>query len=168
MATPILTLIETELQTLLAGLRVANGYQLNWSPVNLEDRALEDYDNYNCFSCVYWQSEENHDNVNMVHAGAYSNKSTYTIESRVPLLSESVKPKFDARSRLYMAQEDIKRLFGNFQTLNSTYASNVQYLDSSIIDDTYQRGDRFTPIMLKTTIEVWYFQSRINPSIVVN
>lgn len=167
MANPIISLIEQEIETFLASLSVAGGYRLNWAPVNFEDRALENNTSYNCFACVYFQSEENHDDVNMVHASAYSNKALYTIECRVPLTSESTKPKFDARKRLYFAQEDIKKAFGTYSTINSVYASNVQYTGSSIIEDTLQKGDRFTPIMLKVDIDVWYFQDRIDPTIVV-
>jgi len=163
MADPIISLIEQEIETMLSGLTVAGGYRLNWAAVNYEDRALENNTDYDCFACVYFQGEENHDDVNMVHASAYSNKATYTIECRVQLTSESTKPKFDARKRLYLAQEDIKRAFGTYPSLNSVYASNVQYQGSEIIEDTLQTGDRFTPNMLEVTIDVWYFQDRINP-----
>ncbi len=165
MADPILSLIEQEIEAMLSGLSIATSYRLNWSPVNYEDRALEDAI-YNCFACVYFQAEENHDDVNMVHAGAYSNKALYYIDCRVPLLTESTKPKFDARKRLILAQEDIKKCFGKYPSLNSIYASNVQYKDSNIVDDTKHRGDRFTPIMLRVMIDVWYHQDRINPDII--
>ena len=166
MADPIISLIEQEIEALLEGLTVAGGYRLNWAPVNYEDRALENNSSYGCFACVYFKSEENHDDVNMVHASAYSNKATYTIECRVQLTSESTKPKFDARKRLYLAQEDIKKVFGTYPSLNSVYASNVQYVGSEIIEDTLRKGDRFTPIMLEVTIDVWYFQDRINPDVI--
>jgi len=163
MAAPIISLIEQEIETFLASLTTVGGYRLNWAAVNYEDRALEDNTNYGCFACVYFQSEENHDDVNTVHAGAYSNKATYTIECRVQLTSESTKPKFDVRKRLYLAQEDIKKVFGTYPSLNSVYASNVQYVGSDIIEDTLRRGDRFSPIMLEVTLDVWYFQDRTNP-----
>jgi hypothetical protein len=166
MADPIVSLIEQEIETLLSGLTVAGGYRLNWSAVNYEDRALENNTSYGCFACVYFKEEENHDDVNMVHASAYSNKATYTIECRVQLASESTKPKFDARKRLYLAQEDIKKVFGTYPSLNSVYASNVQYVGSEIIEDTLRKGDRFTPIMLEVTVNVWYFQDRINPDVI--
>ncbi len=166
MAEPIISLIEQEIETLLSGLTVINGYRLNWSSVNFEDRSLEDNINYDCFACVYFNNEENHDNINMVHAGAYSNIASYNIECRVQLTNESTKPKFDARKRLYLAQEDIKKVFGTYPSLNSVYASNVQYKSSEIIEDNLQKGDRFTPIMLSVSIEVWYFQDRIDPSII--
>jgi hypothetical protein len=168
MADPVLSLIEQEIEALLASLSVATGYRLNWAPVNFEDRALEDNSTYNCFACVYFESEENHDDVNTCHASAYSNKAIYTIECRVPLTSESTKPKFDARKQLYLAQEDIKKAFGDAQTMNSVYASNVQYTDSELIPDTLGTGDRFTPIYLKVYLDVWYFQDRIDPSIITS
>jgi len=127
---------------------------------------LEDNTSYGCFACVYFVTEENHDDVNMVHAGAYSNKAIYHIDCRVQLTSESSKPKFDARKRLYLAQEDIKRVFGKYPSLNSVYASNVQYRGSDIIEDTLRKGDRFTPIMLRVELDVWYFQDRENPEII--
>ena len=166
MADPIISLIEQEIETFLASLSVAGGYRLNWASVNYEDRALENNTSYNCFACVYFSSEENHDDVNMVHAGAYSNLAKYYIECRVPLTSESTKPHFDARKRLYLAQEDIKKVFGTYPSLNSVYASNVQYQGSSIIEDTLMKGDRFTPIMLRVDFDVWYFQDRTNPEVV--
>ena len=165
MAEPIISLIEQEIETFLESLSVADGYRLNWAPVNYEDRALE-CDDYNCFAVVYWNNEENHDDVNMVHANAYSNKSSYTIECRVPLIAESNIPKFDGRKLLYSAQEDIKKVFGKYPSLNSIYATNVQYQGSSVVPDTLGTGDRFTPVYLRVDIDVWYFQDRIDPAII--
>ncbi len=166
MADPILALIEQEIEEFLESLSVANGYRLNWGPVNYIDRALEDHSSYNCFSVVYFNSEENHDDVNMVHASAYSNQASYSIECRVPLDTQSSKPQFDQRKLLYLAQEDIKKVFGTYPSLNSVYATNVQYQSSSIVPDTLGKHDMFMPRMLLVDIDVWYFQDRIDPSII--
>lgn len=167
MANPIISLIEQEIETLLAGLSVATGFRLNWSPVNFDDRAIENHTLYNCFSTVNFISEENHDDVNVTHGNAYSNKALYIITCRVPLTTESTKPSYAQRKELYKAQEDVKKVFGLYPQLNSVYATNVQYNSSQISDDTLLKGDRFTPTMLEIYIEVWYFQSRINPAVIV-
>lgn len=160
MATPIITAIETQMKTLIEGMSISGGYQLDWAPINFEDRALEDQVAYDVFACVYWLREVNQDEPDGLHFQAYHNIAEYSIEVRCPLTSESTNPLFDARPRLQLALSDLKKLFGTYSSLNADNAAKTMYRSAEILDQGQVLGDRFTPYYLDARFHVWYFQDR--------
>lgn len=165
---PIITLIEQQIQALIEAMSVENGYQLNWAPINFEDRALEDNVNYNVFSCVYWDGEVNLDEPDGLHSQAYHNVDEYLIEVRCPVTSESTNPNFDIRPRLQLALSDLKNLFGEYPSLNGDNAAKTMYRSARILNKGKAAGDRFTPLYLDVRIQVWYFQLRQNVYLTCN
>lgn len=160
MATPIITAIETEMKTLIEGMSISGGYELDWAPINYEDRALEDHATYDVFCTVNWLREVNQDEPEGLHFQAYHNIAEYSIEVRCPLTTESTNPLFDARPMLQLALSDLKKLFGTYPSLNANHAFKTMYRSAEILDRGQIAGDRFTPYYLSVVFHSWYFQDR--------
>ena len=139
---------------------ISGGYQLDWAPINFEDRALEDQATYDVFACVYWLRELNLDEPEGLHFQAYHNIAEDSIEVRCPITSESTNPLFDVRPRLQLALSDLKKLFGTYPELNGNNARKIMYRSAEPMDRGISSGDRFVPMYLDARFHVWYFQDR--------
>lgn len=110
MSTPIITIIEQEINTLIAAQTVANDYLLNWSPyVTFEDRALETSD-YNCYATLEFLKEENEDEIETNFSDRMQNFLDYKLECRVPLAEVSTNnPQIEWQTQAHKAIADIKK-----------------------------------------------------------
>jgi len=109
----LITKIIKQVCLLIESISVANGYNLNFGPCNIEDRTLTT--GFDAYAIVTWTLEENNDYEGIVQSS--TNKLKLNINLRVPLLTEETNPNFAIRSQLYKGLDDIKMLFGRNQNL---------------------------------------------------
>lgn len=163
--TPLLTKIEDKICDLVEGMSVSEGYLLNWGTCNLEDRALEDLSVYDCYGVVYFEGEDNLEDKSDNFADKYANKVKYRLEVRVPMTEETSNPKYDGRNFAQKAISDIKKLLADNETLDTDYVHKVMYKDSNVTESNTinENADRFTPIHIDISFDVYYNQSRNYP-----
>jgi hypothetical protein len=162
MPDPILTRIEDNMSTLIAGMRVSDGYNYDWLYTNQPDMAKVQYPTA---IITLNPDEQCLDDITTAHAGAYSCKDTFLITVVGTLLAEKELPTFEINKIWNKTLDDLKKLFGtNFSlTVDGACACDtIQYRSARRV---YKKnGDIFVPGHLETTWEITYSQDRTNPT----
>lgn len=160
--TPILTLAEAQLKTLIEDMSIATGYFFNWgTSTNPDEAAGTDLasliEPVNPF-------EINKDNPYGAHSGAYLNECQYRVTVRPKLTSEQTLPNWEVRAFWHKAVDDLKKRFGldDGSTLNGTvqhfaYMRTLQYIERA--------GDVFKPGRIEVYFRCMYHQDRADPSV---
>lgn len=156
--TPILTLAEAAMKSLVEGMTTDGGYNYNWGTVNEYDMALCTFPS----ATIELEPEElNIDEPNGAWAGAYYNEDTFRIIVRGKLSDEHTDPNFQADDLLNKALDDLKQVFGIDYHLSGT-VNVIMYRGCTRIIE--RSGDRFIPKRLETRWIVRYLQDRQNPT----
>lgn len=163
----VVSSIEAKIAELISGMRVADGYNYDWSTSNQPDNNLR-YDAENSawvyvpHAVVYADEEECLDDENGVWAQEYSNALTVRIVVDAPLNEEVNLAEFAVNAKINDALDDLKRLFGVHYSLDGIGILPVMYRSSR--REMYKTGDVFLPKRLETEWLVRYFQCRTAPS----
>lgn len=152
---------ESQMVSIIDGITTSDGYNFNWGSTNLEDMANVDDHSFDAYALIYWDGEDNTDEIDGAHASAYANVAEYRIIVRVPLTEKSNNPELDIRANYHKAVDDLKKVFNAYYDLNGTVLY-IQYQSSRIID--VDQGNRFLPSELETRWTVKYYQDRSSPT----
>jgi hypothetical protein len=158
--TPILTLAETAMESLIGAMSIAGGYNFDWeNDVDQEDKAQ--HAAYPFAVVRGMPDESNTDAPNGAHGEAYQNTAHVAIDVYTRLASERTDPQRDMRTDMYKALDDLKRVFALNLGLGGV-VDYIQYKSARITNEI--QGDRFVPGKLETEWEITYVQDRNNPS----
>lgn len=154
--------IENAIIALIDGIDKVGGYFYDWGATNEPDFAKK-----TAFPCadVFVSNEENNDDFNTGHSGAYANATVFEIHVFSKLEVECDNPQFEINKSLNKALEDLKKLFGTYDNVNDT--CNAIYY-SGMIREYFGNGNIVTTGKMITKWTVHYTQSRINPQINAN
>lgn len=157
--TPLLSSAHSTMETLIAAMTTAGGYNYDWGTVNNEDMAQTTYP----FAVIELEPEEtNLDDPNGAHAGAYQNEAMFKITAKHQLSSEQALPKNAIKIVLLKMLDDLKKLFGiNYYV--GGYVDVIMYRRSTWVEDT-PSADRFVPLRLESWWAVRYTQDRQTPT----
>lgn len=154
---PILTDIETQMATLITGIKIANGYNFTWGSVNEIDKSKWVYP----AASIYVESEECEDDPEGAWSRTYLQKANIIIEVQTRLVNEETQPTFEIDKDMNKALDDLKKLFGTSYSV-SGYCDIVMY--QGMTREVFQTGDLFIPKKMITRWMVKYTQSRTSPS----
>ena len=158
--TPILTQQETQIKTIIEGLKLSGGYHYTWGTVNIEDLAKCTFP---CGMVYLDPEEENLDDPDGASAQAYTNMAKFRIRVVGTFETEQSNPIFAANATLTKALDDLKKAFGINYSLNDT-ADYMMYKRSVRISSVV--NDIMIPKMMDTFWETRYIQSRTSPDTV--
>ena len=159
---PILNKIGSAIADLIAGMRIADGFNFDWGIVNEQDVTIGDFPR-----CVinptdkFADDEMSQDLTGGIGSGEYTNGVVYTLLTKGELPQFDSNPLFAIRSTLRKAQDDLKMLFGIRRSLDGT-ADNIMYVGSQI--EPLRRNDGQRPAQLRTFWKVLYAQERNEPA----
>ena len=161
MAEPILTRIETNIETLIKAMRVSDGYNYDWLYANIPDMAKVQYPT----ALVTLNPDEVAGTDIGAHAGCYTCVDTFLITVVGTLLAEKEIPTFEINKIWNKTLDDLKKLFGTNYSLTVDgvcVCDTIQYISSRRV---YKKnGDIFIPGHLESTWQVTYSQDRQQPT----
>lgn len=145
--------------SILAALRVVDGYNYDWGISNEEDLAHCTFPN----AVAQAIDEESLDDEDEADGGAYSNGINIEIRIRHLNASESNNPNYAIRSRLFRALDDVKRAYGKNCSLNST-GDCMLYRGSNFDITRIGNDDIFIPYEIVTRWYIRYTQDKHEPA----
>ena len=155
--------IELKMADLIAGMKIAGGYNFDWGIVNEQDEAIGAFPR-----CVIdptdtiADKETNQDSVAGIGSNDYTNEVFFTllVKGELPVFNNN--PLFAIRSILRQSLDDLKKLFGiNYNVLGS--CDNILYAGSQI--ETLVRNDVQRPAQLRVFLKTTYSQDRQSPKL---
>jgi len=155
---PIITTTRAAIATILDSL-TDTSYNLNWGNNNEIDEAFIDWDKYDASGLVGWEGEDNLDDPDGAHAGAYINNVLAMIRVRVPLKDQVDIPDYDIFERFELALDDLKQAFGGSNTNGYIY----QYDNARAVRGI--TGGVFAPKYMDVSFHFEYTQDRTDPEI---
>lgn len=161
--TPILTNAEAQMLALVDGMSVVSGYHYDWGDSDQPDDALDTAVNA-VIDRADSPFEQNDDDPDGAHAGAYLNMSFYRVTVRGELTTEESLPRWKIMAVWNKLLDDLKKRFGSGDgsTLNGV-VQHMQYMKADIFLE--EAGDQFKPGRMETTWSVRYIQDRVDPSV---
>ena len=157
MSTPILTLIEEGMATLIGGMTKGGGYYYDWGSVNELDKSKMVYP----AAQIEIVNEECMDSEDGAWADTYLQTAYYQIRVWTRLVDETSAPYWDIDKELNMALDDLKKLFGtNYHV--SGKCDLIMY--KGMQRETIRTGDIFVPKSMLTQFRITYTQDRTDPA----
>lgn len=154
MAEPILTRIESAIETLIKTMRTPT-YNYDWNCVNILDLA----------KCTFPSAvvilNPNEINIDNSADDLYQNEVTFDIEVIGSLSSEEQQPRIKINEVHNKCLDDLKKIFGINYSLNCT-CDTIRYISSR--REFRKNNDILLPGKLITNWKVSYCQSRIDPT----
>jgi hypothetical protein len=154
MAEPILTRIESAIETLIKTMRTPD-YNYDWNCVNVLDIAK-------CtFPSAVVVLNPNEINIDSAADDLYQNEVTFTIEVVGSLSTEELQPRIEINKVYNKCLDDLKKIFGINYSLSCT-CDTIRYAASR--REYRKNNDILLPGKLITVWKVSYCQSRIDPT----
>ena len=160
--TPILDTAEAKLETLISGMKIADGYNYDWSVVNEEDEAIGTFPRAIIDPRDELADREVcQDTLAGIGSRDYTNEVIFTILVAGELPAFDNNPAFAIRSTLRKALDDLKKLFGIHNQLDGA-CDNVLYASSQI--EPIRTNDILGAAQLRTRWKIVYSQDRQTPT----
>ena len=149
--------IQDQIETTIKAISQDNGYNLDWGSVNQRG------DQFCTFPSAWFMftSEEGLNEIDETYAGSYTNSLNVKLTVKTELEESFKDPKYENRTLLYLALEDIKKAFANGVIEDAKTLPPV-YIDSQIMDSPDR--DVFRPSHLIINFKINYSQDRNSPS----
>ncbi len=162
MPTPVLTLIRSEIKTMISGMTTAGGYNFTWAAVNPSFFSASNISSQaaSIFALVEDNEEKNLDSFGAVNGGMYTNDVEFIISAFPRPTPPAGVPFIDVVDEaIDLAVEDLKKLFGNKPCLNGK-AFNSLYSGSRKIFTNKED----IPCFVEFRLAVRYRQDRRDPA----
>lgn len=149
--------IEYNLKKSIEDIKIADGYNFDWSLVNEYDLVIGDFPRAN----VLQLSESNLDLISGVNSQTYTNDINFTVVIKGQQ-DWTDDPNNDIRRYLYLAIDDLKHMFAVNNSVNGS-CDEIMYQSSRIVE--IRKNDIQRPAEAVTTWVVKYCQDRCNPTV---
>lgn len=149
--------IQSQIETTIGAINQDSGYNFDWGSVNQRG------DQFCTFPSAWFTftSEEGLNEIDETFAESYSNSLNVRLTVKTELEGAFTDPRYENRSKLYQALEDIKKAFAN-GTIEDAGVLPPMYISSEIIDSPDR--DVFRPSHIIINFKLTYDQDRDDPS----